>query len=86
MDNRPERQQDRKITVMWESRAHGMTYDRTERQQIRKTTKQKDNRIMWASMTHGMIQDICCDRQLTQKPTELKDNKIEVAEKKMFSF
>ena len=58
---------------MWASRAHGMTYDRTERQQIRwttdqkdnrserqqdrKTTGQKDNRIMWASRAHGMTYD-----------------------------
>ena len=32
--------------IMWASRAHGMTYDRTERQQDRKTTLKKDNRIM----------------------------------------
>ena len=38
-DIRTERQQDRKIKghkdnrIMWASRAHGMTYDRTERQQ-----------------------------------------------------
>ena len=51
-DNRTERQQDRKTSgpgqiynrIMWASRAHGMTYDRTERQQIRRTTDQKDNR------------------------------------------
>ena len=42
---------------MWASRAHGMTYDRTERQQDRKTTGKKDNRIMWASRAHGMTYD-----------------------------
>ena len=29
---------------MWASRAHGMTYYRTDRQQIRWTIGQKDNR------------------------------------------
>ena len=29
---------------MWASMAHGMTYDRTERQQVIKTTDQIDNR------------------------------------------
>ena len=29
---------------MWASRAHGMTYDRTERQQIRRSTDQMDNK------------------------------------------
>ena len=34
---------------MWASRAHGMTYDRTEGQQNRIAT--------WASMAHGMTLD-----------------------------
>ena len=62
---------------MWASRAHGMTYDRTERQQIRrttdqmdnrserqqirKTTGQKDNRIMWARRPHGMAHGMTID-------------------------
>ena len=40
-----------------------MTYNtwqkdyRSERHQIRNTTDQKDNRIMWASRAHGMTYD-----------------------------
>ena len=38
-DNRTKRQK-----IMWASRAHGMTCDRTERRQTRRTTDQMDNR------------------------------------------
>ena len=42
----------------------------TERKQNKKTTGQKDNRIVWASRAHGMtydtwhdtLQNICCGR------------------------
>ena len=44
---------------MWASRAHGMTYDRTERQQEINTTDQIDNRS---------------DGQQIRKTTEQKDN------------
>ena len=47
---------------MWASRAHGMTYDRTERQQIRWTTDQEDNRT---------------ERQQDRKTTGQKDNRKE---------
>ena len=45
---------------MWASRAHGMTYDRTERKQIRWTTDQMDNRS---------------ERQQIRKTTGQKDNR-----------
>ena len=43
--------------------------NRSERQQIRKTTGQKDNRIMWASREHGMTYD--------RKTTGQKNNRKE---------
>ena len=45
---------------MWASRALGMTYDRTERKQIRWTTDQMDNRS---------------ERQQIRKTTGQKDNR-----------
>ena len=45
---------------MWASRAQHMTGqkdNRSDEQQIRKTTGQKHGRIMWASRAHGMTYD-----------------------------
>ena len=53
-----------------------MVQKMVEYKQIRNTTNQKDNRIMSASRAHGMIQDMCCDRQVTQKPTTTERQQI----------
>ena len=54
---------------MWASRAHGMTYDRTERQQNRRTT--------WASRANSMTQDINrTERPQDTETTGKKDNRI----------
>ena len=48
-----------------------MVQKMVEYKQIRNTT-----RIMSASRAHGMIQDMCCDRQVTQKPTTAERQQI----------
>ena len=68
MDNRSDGQQGRKTAgqkdnrIMWASREHGMTYDRTEKQQIRNMTGQKENRS---------------DGRQIRKTTDQKDNRTE---------
>ena len=52
----------------------------TERQQDRKTTGKKDNRIMWASWAHGKTyntwqKDYRSERQQIRNTTDQKDNR-----------